>query len=142
LLQLHSGDFAEWYASRSAQGRCAIRFALRQPHDVLVLSECWRRFVAGIVPHKAIHVVPNGVELPALPQRALGRGTPLRVVTVATLGVHKGHFDILEAAGRLRDQPIRFVFAGPDETTGRGDGAAVRRRARALDLLRSVEFAG
>lgn len=142
LLQLHSGDFADWYQSRSALGRFAIRIALRLPGEILVLSECWREFVAHLVPRKLIHVVPNGVELPALPPRPSASGASLRVVTIATLGAHKGHFDILAAAARLRGQPIRFMLAGPDGTSGRGEGEQVRRRALELDLLRSVEFLG
>ena len=66
----------------------------------------------------------------------------MQVVTIGTLGRHKGHFEILEAADRLRGGGVRFVLAGPDATSGRGDGGEVRRRAGDLGLNGQVAFPG
>ncbi len=140
LLQLHSGDFADWYGGHRALGRWAVRRGLHSGSEILVLSERWRRMAGALVGGRPIHVAPNGVEVPeAAARRANGT---LRVVTLGTLGRHKGHFEILEAAALLRDHPVQFVLAGPDRASGRGEGAEVRRRAAELGLNGNVVFAG
>jgi glycosyltransferase involved in cell wall biosynthesis len=120
----------------------AVRWSLRVPSSILVLSEHWRDVVAQLAPGRPIHVVPNGVEIPEVQPAPPGRDGALRVLTIGTLGRHKGHFEILDAAGLLRGQPVRFLLAGPDQTSGRGDGAELRRRAAELRLEGSVEFLG
>ncbi len=142
LLQLHSGEFPQWYAGQGRLGRWAIRQALRWPSEILVLSEYWRRALCELAPGRLIRVVPNGVEIPEAPARPRSSDGVLRVLTIATLGEHKGHFDILAAADRLRGSPIRFLLAGPDETSGRGQGERIRQRAAELNLAGSVEFVG
>jgi glycosyltransferase involved in cell wall biosynthesis len=141
LLQIHSGEFEEWYRGHGTAGRWAVRQGLRMGSEILVLSDHWRRVLGDLVRDRPIHVVPNGVE-PL--ERIATRRTDgrLRVVTIGTLSRHKGHFEILEAAVLLRNRPVRFVLAGPDQTSGRGDGAAVRRRAAELGLDGQVELTG
>jgi glycosyltransferase involved in cell wall biosynthesis len=60
----------------------------------------------------------------------------LRVLTVAAVGRHKGHFEILEAANRLRDRPLQFLLAGPIADAG------IIQRAHALHLAGNVSFLG
>jgi len=141
LLQLHSGEFGEWYERHGVAGRGLVRWGLGLASDVLVLSEYWRDLIARLAPGRPIWVVGNGVEIPEPMAARSGEGA-LRVVTIGTLGRHKGHFEILEAAGRLRGCGVRFILAGPDVTSGRGDGAEVRRRAAELGLNGQVAFPG
>ncbi|HYM13120.1 MAG TPA: glycosyltransferase [Bryobacterales bacterium] len=141
VMELHSGEFEGWYESRSVIGRWVIRLALRCPSELVALSEYWRNMLARVAPGRPIQVVPNGVEIPELLERRPHSGA-LRVLTIATLGAYKGHFDILAAAAQLRDRPIRFLLAGPDETDGRGEGGLIRRWADVLDLNNTVRFAG
>jgi glycosyltransferase involved in cell wall biosynthesis len=140
LLQIHGGSFDAWYASLPAVGRAIIRLGLRVPHEILVLSDYWRSLVARLYPRGRIHVVPNGVET----ERALARRNGARdvvcVVTLGALGERKGHFDIVEAAALLRDAPVRFLFAGPDEFGG--EGAALEARIAALGLSGRVRLLG
>jgi glycosyltransferase involved in cell wall biosynthesis len=141
VMEFHSGEFEGWYNSRSGIGRWAIRQALRGPSELVALSEYWRNLLARMAPGRPIQVVPNGVEVPELPERR-PNGSAMRVLTIATLGAYKGHFDILAAAAQLRDRPIRFLLAGPDETDGRGEGGLIRRWAEVLDLSKTVQFTG
>ena len=136
LLQLHSGDFDTWYRRQGVTGRWALRRALRSASELLVLSEYWRDRLQPLAGDTAVHVVPNGVEIPASFVARRGTGGPLRVLTVAAVSRHKGHFEILEAADRLRDRPVEFLLAGPiadDE---------VVQRAHAPRLASNVAFLG
>jgi glycosyltransferase involved in cell wall biosynthesis len=140
LLQLHGGDLDTWYEQHGRVGRLAIRASLRLPSEILVLSTYWRDFVAGFQPGRSIRILPNGVRTDEVQPRSAMPSTDLRVVTVGALGVRKGHFEILEAAAQLRDQPIRFVFAGEDEFGGEEED--LRACARRLGVDHQVEFAG
>jgi glycosyltransferase involved in cell wall biosynthesis/lysophospholipase L1-like esterase len=140
LLQLHSGDWEAWYNRQSRAGRWGIRWALRWPSQILVLSGYWRSALAPLVPADRLEVVPNGVEISSDWEPRRGAGGVLRVLTIATVSIHKGHLDILAAAGRLRDQPVRFVFAGP--AAGSGEGERIRQRAIEMGLESLVEFRG
>ncbi len=141
LLQLHSGEFGEWYERHGAAGRGLVRWGLGLASDILVLSEYWREVLARLAPGRPIGVVPNGVEIPEQVAVRSGEGV-MRVLTLGTLGRHKGHFEILEAAERLRGCAVQFVLAGPDVTSGRGEGEQVRRRAGELGLNGQVTFPG
>ncbi len=142
LIQLHSGDFENWYKGRAAIVRWAIRCALRLPSQLLALSECWRDLLWRLAPGRPVRIVPNGVEISTVPAPRKPADGVLRVLTIATLGCHKGHFEILEAAHRLRRHPIRFILAGPDKTSGRGEGKLLRQYAKDLGVSDLVEFAG
>ncbi len=142
LLQIHSGEFANWYARRRTVIRWGIRCSLRAASEILVLSTYWRDLLAQWVPDSRIHIVPNGVYVPKLSPATRSFPSDLRVLTLATLGSHKGHFDILAAAKLLRGEPICFLLAGPDQTSGRGEGEEVRRRAAEWGLAGNVRFLG
>jgi len=135
LLQLHSGEFEQWRRRQNPAARWAIRMALRVPAEILVLSQYWHDLMARLVPGRPIRVVPNGVEVPPAPPAREGRNGAITAVTIGAVGAHKGHYEILEAASRLRGRPIRFLVAGPD-------GAGARRRAAELGLSGSVSFLG
>jgi glycosyltransferase involved in cell wall biosynthesis len=141
LLQMHSGEFGGWYERHRAAGRWAICQGLRQAAELLALSKHGQDLLARLAPDRPVHVVPNGVEVPGATSGRSANGA-FRVLTIGTLGRHKGHFEILEAAAQLRGAPVRFLLAGPDETSGRGEGAALRRHAARLGLNGQVAFLG
>jgi glycosyltransferase involved in cell wall biosynthesis len=87
-----------------------------------------------------VRVFPNGVKVDEAMPHVPHIGPGIRVATVGSLGVRKGHFDILEAATLLAQEPIHFVFAGADEHGGELE--ALRRRARELGVEHRVTFAG
>jgi glycosyltransferase involved in cell wall biosynthesis len=139
LLQLHDGSFETWYQEQGRFGRITIRAGLRIPSELIVLSEYWRSFVSGLQPLRPIHVVANGVETEkALPRSNLEH-KEFRVVTIGALGRQKGHFDIVAAAARLKEEPIRFLFAGPDEF---GEQEKLLAYTRTLGVLNQIDFLG
>jgi len=140
LLQLHGGDFDTWYASRSRIAQQSIRFALRAPAELLVLSEYWRVFVASLVSNRRLRVVPNGVRVDEALPHAGGPSPELVVATIGALGTRKGHFDIIDAAALLRDEPVRFVLVGEDELGGEGE--RLRAHARGLGVAAKIELPG
>lgn len=140
LLQIHGGAFDTWYAGLSPRAQASVRAALRVPHALIALSDFWRRFLTTLRPEAAIHVVPNGVELDKVRVRPPGSRAGFRVTTIGTLGVRKGHFDIVEAAALLRDLDIMFEFVGPDEYGG--EGAQLRDLARKLGVEERIEMPG
>jgi len=140
LLQIHGGSFDEWYGSMSAAGRLLVRTGLRLPSALIVLSEYWRSFVTGIGVRTQVHVVPNAVDLRPRQVSRVSAGTTFRVVTLGAIGERKGYFDILAAACLLRNEPIQFQFAGPDEFGGETD--AIRRRIHEWGLEGRVELLG
>jgi len=139
-LQLHGGDFDVWYHEHNRLARLALRLGLRLPSELVVLSDYWRTFTSGLCPGKPIRIIPNGVRTEEVQPRVPRSDHELRVVTVGALGVRKGHFDILEAAARLGDRRVRFVFAGADEFGG--EEQALRQRASELGIADRVDFAG
>src|SRR6185436_18232617 len=56
LLQLHGGDLDTWYEQHGRLGRLGIRLGLRLPSEIIVLSDFWRSFVAGLGATCPIHV--------------------------------------------------------------------------------------
>ncbi len=140
LLQIHGGAFDTWYARQSARAQASIRAALGIPHVLIALSDFWRRFLSGLRPEAAIHVVPNGVELDKARARPSEPRRGLRVTTIGTLGVRKGHFDIVEAAALLRDLDVTFEFVGPDEYGG--EGVQLGELARKLGVESRIQLTG
>jgi glycosyltransferase involved in cell wall biosynthesis len=136
LLQLHSGEFEAWYRRQGVAGQWGLRRALRGASEIVVLSEGWRDRLQPLAGDTAVHLVPNGVEIPATFAPRRGNGGLLRVLTIAAVGRHKGHFEILEAADRLRDRPLQFLLAGPIAE------AEIIQRAHALRLASNVAFLG
>ena len=139
LVQLHGGSFDTWYRESGPAAKSAIRFGLSFASEIVVLSEYWRGMLRELLPSRPVHVVPNGVELEnaILP---VSRGGALRILTIGTVCRRKGHFDIVEAASRVRDLPVRFVFGGPFE-----DGATekeMRGLIEERDVASSIEFLG
>ncbi len=133
LLQIHGGSFDAWYAGLPAARRAVVRFGLRVPHALLVLSEYWRERIDRLRPGGPVYVMPNAVELErAQPRRRTG-SPALRVLTIGAIGARKGHFDIVEAARSLAREPIRFQFAGPDDLGGEIDRLRLAIAGHGLD---------
>ncbi len=139
LVQLHGGSFDTWYKTSSAAARTVIRYGLSTASEIIVLSEYWRSMVRELLPGRPVHVVPNGVELDNV-IRPVSRAGELRILTIGTVCRRKGHFDIVRAAARCRDLPVRFVFAGPDEDDE--TGRTLRALIDELDTASNIEFLG
>lgn len=140
LLQIHGGSFDVWYRDGGPRLQQVIRRGLRLPHEVILLSDYWRDFVRDLGTRRPLRVIPNAVDLRHVqPPTRAGR-PPFRVVTIGAIGERKGYFDIVEAARRCADAPVRFAFAGPDEFGG--ETARLRERIVATGMEDRVELLG
>lgn len=140
LLQIHGGSFDSWYKSRSRVFRAAIRAALHVPSEIIALSKYWLSFLSSLTTGRTIHVVPNGVKVENRLCGTPSHSPEMCVLSIGAVGRRKGYFDIVAAAARLRQQPIRFVLVGPDEFGGETD--ELRKRIHDLEIQDRIELFG
>ena len=136
IFHLHGGGFARFYeAECGAAGRCLVRFFLDRAACVIVLSERWRAWIAGVTQNERIVCVPNpAARAQARPQP---RGDPI-VLFVGRVEQGKGIFDLLDAVRALRASipGVRLVCAGA------GDLESVARYARRLGIGQAISLTG
>jgi colanic acid biosynthesis glycosyl transferase WcaI len=123
--------------------RVFSQFGLRHADRIVVLGDDMkRRVLARGVPEAKITVIPNWADSsllrPGLPSESLRRqwdvSGNLVVMYSGNLGMSQNLNVVLDAAAKLRDEPVRFVFVG--------DGAhkqALEDRAKAEQLV-NVRF--
>jgi len=125
------GSFDAFYRCSGAPARFLMRRLISAPSGIVVQSESKRQFFADIGRKKDVHVMPNGVEIRAMPQRA-GREGPARVVFICTtLASVKGIDLIVAAAPELREC-ARFTFVAATS------GARRRIREAGLDDMATI----
>lgn len=139
VIHVHGGHFGEFYSSAGAVMRLLIRFCLSRVTSVVVLGECLRGMLEGVVPPDRVHVVPNGIDVPQ--SDALSPDDRL-VLWLSKMDATKGYLDVLEAAPEvLRAVPgARFVFAG--EWLTEDDNRSAVDFVRAHGIADRVAFAG
>lgn len=136
ILHLHGSEMKSFYERQTPRLKGAIEAQLARASRVVVLSQSWRDFVAGIAPTAKTVVLPNYVTVPARPAR--GTGEPLTLLFLGLVGVRKGIYDLLEALAMVRAElpPFRLIVGG------NGEVEAAAARAQALGLAGLVSFEG
>ena len=86
-----------------------------------------------------IAIIPNGVAVPPLVQRAGLGVTPRRALFLSRLHPKKGLGHLLAAWAAVRPPDWELIIAGPDE---QGIGVGLARRAEELGVTGSVTFRG
>jgi glycosyltransferase involved in cell wall biosynthesis len=99
LLHVHGGRFMRFYEESGRRSRWFIRRVFARSALVLALTEDWRTRLSRMCPEARIEVLPNGVPLPALAERASGH--PPRVLFLGVLHPQKGTFDLVRAFARI-----------------------------------------
>lgn len=132
------GAIEKFYPSCGRAERFWIRWLLNRADLVLVQSPGLARLVAAMT-RRPVQGIFNGIDLE--PFRATRPDAPsneVRFLSIGDLGHNKGTWDILEAAGRLRDDVpgALWIFIG------RGDHEDALRRARAARVEERVRFLG
>jgi len=129
LLQLHAGDFPQFYDTAGPLGQAIITRSLRLPHRLVALSDSWARYFTTLSRGRSIGVVPNAL---VVAEYAAGTPDPARFgipagrISVLFVGtrdpafdVHKGLPELLQAlrAARARHPKLFLVLAGgaPDQ---------------------------
>jgi glycosyltransferase involved in cell wall biosynthesis len=121
------------------------RWLYRRARGVVVVTRAFARHVAARgVPESRIAVVTNGIDgeawkpRPPAPELLArhGIGGAYRVGYVGTLGLAHGLLTVLDAAQRLGDPAVHFVFVGDG-----ADRARIEQEARQRGLA-NVHFTG
>ena len=90
--------------------------------------------------HPPIHIIPNGVDLPALrPPEDRATGAPMTAVFLGRIYPVKGLPMLVEAWARVRPAGWRLVIAGPDEAAHRRQ---IEAAVAAAGLADAVTFPG
>lgn len=153
------GSFSTFYERCGPLTRRVIRWLLRRPHAIVVQSEEWRRFFAGIAPPERLRVVPNGVRIDAAsaaPRRHATGGAPIRALFLCTTEAERKGVDAVVAAAPLLRGAARLTFvaagdpvrrkvadAGAEdviELRGEEDRAGMRRLYAESDLFLIPSF--
>jgi len=153
IFHNHSGNFNEFWESRSFLGRMAIRFAFRRCTRLIVLSDWWKEFHAKIIPADRISVVYNGIKAAAYEQNVhYGRARHIlsiprdrvMVLMMGVMGKRKGAFDIVASAPLVaKSEPsVLFVLVGPDEDVAPGATEQLRKQIAANKLENVVQLRG
>ena len=123
LLHLHAAAFAEFW-ERNPLDRGLVRSVLGTVDAIGVLSDSFGDFYEGLgAPRDRIHVIRNGVLLPAmdLPEAVpASEDAPLRLLVLGSVEPRKGIEELLTAVERLRRVRGACVvvdIAGPPATT-------------------------
>ncbi len=133
VLHLHAASLERWWR-RGAAERPVIRRVLGSADAVAVLSPGIRDWlVARGVPSARLHVVPNGVPVPA-ERHPPPNPPPIRLLVVGSVDPRKGVLDLmsaLEAIEPIRRAELQIRWVGPGDK--RLDGW--RRRGAPLGVV-------
>ena len=137
ILHMHGGDFATFYRKRCGpMARAFLRSLYRNAQVVIALSDEWRAALAEAIPGIRLAVVPNPVEMPAVP--AVVEQGPVRVLYLGVVKEAKGVYDLLRAWPEV-------LAAHPDAKlvlAGSGELDRARALAAELGVEHSVELPG
>lgn len=143
VLRIHGGDFDCVFANSGALGRAIIRWILRLPDRVVLLSRSWAEKLKRIEPRTKSCVVPNPIDCREFCEVAGERPASANsVLLLGNLCERKGHFDALEAAAIvLASHPdVDFLFAGAERD--KGALKQLERRAQELQIKANIRFLG
>jgi glycosyltransferase involved in cell wall biosynthesis len=133
IIHLHGSGFRDFYEAAGRPLKMLLRAMLSGADRVIVLSECLRPALNGLVHPDRIAVVPNGIEdeFGTLPARSPHEG-PVRVLFLANLMRAKGFVEAMEAVASLRARgvDVQLHMAGGFLTDA--DRAEASARAEAM----------
>ena len=133
------GGLRNPYAVRLASG--VARFLYKKAARNVVISKGFKKAVAEQgAREKALHVIPNWVREECFEEREAVRlpGAGFRVVFAGTIGLAQGLEAVVEAAERLRERDVSFIFVGEGVEKERLRLEARRRELENLHFLPAV----
>lgn len=135
IFHLHGSETKLFYDQLPLWARRLVGKVFTSADEVIVLSDSWAQFVAGIAPRARVHVVPNYIEVGA--QTRIEPG-PVEILFLGLVGPRKGTFDLLRAfaVGRRIFPGMRLTIGG------NGDVEGAARLVAELGLGDSVVLAG
>jgi glycosyltransferase involved in cell wall biosynthesis len=133
IIHLHGSGFRDFYEGAGRPLKMLLRTMLTGADRVIVLGECLRPALAGLVEPDRIAVLPNGIEdeFGTLPARSLHDG-PVRVLFLANLMRAKGFIEAMEAVTSLRSRGVNVQLHMAGGFLTDEDRAEATARAAAL----------
>jgi len=141
VIHIHGGHFGRFYAESGPVMRRLIHVCVSRAHAAVVLGDCLRDMLTGLVSPERVHVVPNGIDDFGLERSDVPRDAA-RVVWLSKMDPTKGYLDLLHTAPRvIRDHPdAQYVFAG--EWLSDEDRNAAQEFVARHGLAQGVTFRG
>lgn len=139
VCHLRGGFFRQWFNSANAMVRCYVRMVHSTVDSQIVLGECLRPLFDGLVPGKAVFVVPNGRDFNFSPSTEVSRsGNPVRILYLGNLFETKGVLDVARAIPRVRAAGCRveFVFAGSCNYPHVAEALEACQREQGVDVVK------
>lgn len=122
LIHLHGGEFDRFYSSMPGPLCLLTRSVFRRNTWAIVLSDCLKYSFKGLIEHKRIYVVPNGIDGVQCPkQKVTSKNERIHILYLSNLRESKGFLELLAVVPKvLKHCPnVRFSFVGektyPDE---------------------------
>lgn len=143
VLRIHGGDFDKAMDLGVPGARQLVRWLLRRPQRVVVLSKGWADRIRALEPRAVVGVVPNSIDGHVYGEIAERRQPGAEdILLLGNLCERKGHFDALEALAQLRaSHPnSNLLFAGAERDAGAR--AALEKHAEDLGIASAVQFLG
>ncbi|MBC1499775.1 glycosyltransferase family 4 protein [Listeria weihenstephanensis] len=127
VLHMHASQFDVFYRNSHPLLQKYIRYILRQPNQVVVLSDEWATFYKTLTT-APIQVIENAVQMPA---RNKYCSDAKHIVMFGRIGERKGSYDVLSVAKSIGQQypDVRFYLYGDGEV----DKVAAQIEAEQLD---------
>jgi glycosyltransferase involved in cell wall biosynthesis len=141
IYQVHGGKLpAEFFPNNVSLTRI-LRFTLRLPDVVVLLSKSELRAYREFLPGKNFELIANAIDATTLTRgkRIDQLSGVLRIIYIGRLIAAKGIFEMIDAIGVLRKRNITVELAiagsGPEEDS-------LRRKVASANLSAHVEFCG
>jgi glycosyltransferase involved in cell wall biosynthesis len=133
IIHLHGSGFRDFYEAAGRPLKMLLRRMLGGADRVIVLGECLRPTLAGLVDADRIAVLPNGIEdeFGTTPTRGPHEG-PVRVLFLANLMRAKGFVEAMEAVASLRSRGVNVQLHMAGGFLTDSDRAEATARAAAL----------
>lgn len=112
VIHQRGGEMHARYLGANVAVRAALRFAFSRISRVIVLGEHFRPDFRALIDSERVAVVYNGVDPTPWTSHVRPVRDRVRVLYMGILMEPKGYRLVLEAARRLRGEPIVFQFAG------------------------------
>jgi len=118
VLHWHGTPDSPQFPGRSAWRRALFALGTKLSRRVIILSDDYRDFFAGLVPADKLVVVPNFIDGARFAVPARASDGALRILFVGRVGPQKGADVLLEAVSRARAQgaDVRAVLVGAGES--------------------------
>lgn len=138
ILHLHGSEFAVFYEKDCGNKRQhLVRFVFHRVTHIVVLSQAWQRWVAGITRNPNISVIHNPVLVPEHVTPWEQRD-PAALLFLGRIGQRKGCYDLISATAQVsQTYPAVNVLMGGD-----GNLIKISAQAKDLDCLQNVSLLG